>query len=577
MVTISAGETIYLDVTTADLDGIVVEGTLILTDCGVFTPELRSTWILVTGTLQAGSASEPIEDVARITLIDWPDATPNNPPTTIPPNNCSLPQELQEAMSPDRGLVVIGDGTLRLHGKPRDFSWTRLTANAASGSLTVDVEGAITNNWLINDRIVITSSDFDWEQAELRKISSMTGQQITLSKALDYTHHGTDYDAKPGTAGWKVEGRAEVGLLERNVIVRGKLAAGTSYANNYGHVIAVRHPCTNSQPTIDLAWSEFRDLGIEGKAGRYPLHLHQLGDYGSHANGPVIDNCSFLRGYNHWAVIHDISYATLTNNVAYRGVSHGFYLQGTTDNVNVHNNLGIGAYAPQPANYPQGSYPEAGNEHLLDPAVFYFEDSDNSFRDNIAAGAERYGYWLDLQNTADPTIDPNTIDFTGNVAHSNGHIGFYQDARPTCSGFSTTTPTISDFLTWKNRRYGLWFRTYGRAHFNDIKISDSRAGFYIASDGYLIDLFNITDGRRSHVSLGNCLVIGETDNKGIGFTNYQMGANGAYPYRDRPIHEQEAGRSLPQYTSHHVDDNGVPHANPWDALVGFELYDGFVW
>jgi len=65
------------------------------------------------------------------------------------------------------------------------------------------------------------------------------------------------------------------------------------------------------------------------------------------------------------------------------------------------------------------------------PASFWITNPDNQFRNNHAAGSDRYGYWYDTQLTAmGPSFDPNVCpentkigEFRDNVTHSNGRYG----------------------------------------------------------------------------------------------------------------------------------------------------------
>jgi hypothetical protein len=65
------------------------------------------------------------------------------------------------------------------------------------------------------------------------------------------------------------------------------------------------------------------------------------------------------------------------------------------------------------------------------PASFWITHPDNIFRNNHAAGSDRYSYWFDLQvHSTGPSFDVNICpensklgEFKDNVAHSNGRYG----------------------------------------------------------------------------------------------------------------------------------------------------------
>lgn len=60
------------------------------------------------------------------------------------------------------------------------------------------------------------------KENEVRTIESVSsdGKTLTLTEALSYTHLGVTVTLSDGT---KIEGRAEVGLLTRNVVIRGSV------------------------------------------------------------------------------------------------------------------------------------------------------------------------------------------------------------------------------------------------------------------------------------------------------------------------------------------------------------------
>jgi hypothetical protein len=65
------------------------------------------------------------------------------------------------------------------------------------------------------------------------------------------------------------------------------------------------------------------------------------------------------------------------------------------------------------------------------PASFWITFPDNIFRNNHAAGADRYGYWFDLKPTSTgPSYSTSIVgintklgEFNNNYAHSNGMYG----------------------------------------------------------------------------------------------------------------------------------------------------------
>ena len=67
----------------------------------------------------------------------------------------------------------------------------------------------------IGDKIVVASTDFDWEEAEEFEIVSITGNTITIDAEVYHTHVAETYHG--------VEMYAEVGLLTRRVKIHGDM------------------------------------------------------------------------------------------------------------------------------------------------------------------------------------------------------------------------------------------------------------------------------------------------------------------------------------------------------------------
>jgi hypothetical protein len=123
---------------------------------------------------------------------------------------------------PIYGNKVIGvmNGALEMHGIPRNPTWTELytTVNPGDTSITLNTEV----DWSVGEEIVIAPTSYDCFEAEKVTITSVdrtvsSRPVIGISKALLYKHYaGVEYYGSD-----KLEMRAEVGLITRNVIFRG--------------------------------------------------------------------------------------------------------------------------------------------------------------------------------------------------------------------------------------------------------------------------------------------------------------------------------------------------------------------
>ena len=126
--------------------------------------------------------------------------------------------------------LAVREGTLDLHGKPIEVTWTRLSQTAEPGDTTITLQDTV--NWEVGGRIVIAStsrSQRENEEAEIVAISN-NGKTLTISRIPDpgetpssnplglrYRH----ISVQQTLAGVYVDTSAEVGYLTRNVVVRG--------------------------------------------------------------------------------------------------------------------------------------------------------------------------------------------------------------------------------------------------------------------------------------------------------------------------------------------------------------------
>jgi len=596
LLTVPAGAVYTVDMQpTPDLGGVFVQGILVFkTD--LVQPELRASWILVTGTLRIGTNSSPVPPActAKLTLIKH--ATIHSDPTATVTIAETVPTDRPDLLNAlnDHGLVIYETGKLQVHGEYQGDTWTELNQTAAAGSSAFEVRSSVAelSGWGAGDEIVIASTDFDWTQAEIRSIgsvsqinSSLSGITLGSGQTLTNKHWGaTESAANNSTAAWSVEERAEVGLLNRNVVFRTQEHNGSNWGpgtGNHGHVMLMRGDEWSPIPVGKIECAEFLNLGIFGRMGRYPLHFHETGDQNF---GSWVRYCSFRSNFNKFMSLHDTQEVEVIWNVGYDTIGQGFYLEDAKAERNiVEYNLGLGTKAITP---PPGVNPPVGDDDR-EPGTFWFASADNKIANNRAAGSTHYGFWYSPGVADDPFLaDGTNAFFKNNVAHSNGHHGIYQDkvfseanpkrARPfyiltlnAGTGLYEGQFQMKDCTAYKNRRYGIWVRSYGRLALDGMHVADNRSGFYLASDG-IQNVVDINPGgppdwrTLSWITLQNSIAIGESNNTG----QY----NPSWP------HELEALRSLPQLNP--KEDGGSPsgrsHELDWAYLTGIDIYDGMI-
>ncbi len=458
-VVIAAGRTIVLDTISAALASLRIDGALVLDGTRV---ELRSHSILVTGALRAGTERSPIVGAVAITLLGATESAD------------------QDGMSA-KALIVAG-GRLDLHGS-RAPAWTRLSATANAGADRIALERD--PQWHVGDRLVVASTDYDPAHAEERTITRIDGASVHLDRPLAYTHWGT----MQRFGGRRLDERAEVGRLSRNVVVRGDSASERGGVG--GHLMIL------PGSTVHISDVELHRMGQRGRTARYPIHWHLARD----AAGSYVRRTAVWRSYNRCITIHGTDAVRLEDNVCYDHAGHGFFFEDGVEERNVlAGNLGLRTRRPSPAARLLASDERA--------ATFWVTNPNNVLRDNVAAGSEGFGIWYALPEhpgglSATTRVWPRRIPlgtFDGNRAHSNIQSGLWVDEGANSAGASEVTvyaPSAVDgapapavfrgFVGYKNRQFGAWLR--GRAlRLTGATLGDNMVGAaFAASDASLDD------------------------------------------------------------------------------------------
>jgi len=548
-VVIASGQDVILDVSPPALNGLTINGKLSFADAADL--ELTSEWIMVFGELQIGTEARPHTHKATITLTD------------------NIEGEQMMGMG-DRGIMLSG-GTLNLHGN-RTNAWTKLASTAEAGATRIDVLDAA--QWQAGDQIVLASTDYDPRQAEVRTITAISGNTLTLDAPLQYMHFGRI------THG--VDQRGEVGLLTRNIKVQASADADETYFG--GHIMAM----VTSKMYIEGV--ELNRMGQNLELARYPIHWHLVGDGGK---GQYIKNAAIHDTYNRCVTVHGTNDLRVENNVTYNTVGHCFFMEDGIEHGNEYiNNLAIQTKCHMtepcdPTNLaPFGSTSDGLNFKLTgqdSPEIlipsdntassFWITNPDNTYIGNVAAGSDSTGFWLAFPvhptgafEGSDDSLAtwPRRTkfrEFRGNVAHSNfdafmgdrapradGHFavgGYISLVDPADENSAQVESVVEDFTAYKNRNSGIWAR--GELHlYKGLKFADNGIGFTHASGAF---------GQAAYTSrVVDSLFVGESENIG----------------NPREPSELAYGRSLPQpkipdfpirayefYDFHHELDNNT--------------------
>ncbi|NNC41795.1 MAG: transmembrane domain-containing protein [Acidimicrobiia bacterium] len=507
VVTIPDGDVVLLDASPAALGGLNINGALIF-DARPVT--LRADWVMVRGALQIGTETAPHDAPATIVLTG---------------------DEGQDVMGMGtRVLGVLGSGTLDVHGAERS-SWTHLASNASIGATSITLDDTV--DWQPGERIVISSTDFDWEQAEERTLTSVSGNVVSFSEPLEHPHWGElqYFDGRI------LDERAEVALLDRSIQIRGE---GPGIEAGFGG-----HTMFMPGSTVRIEHSEFTSMGQAGLLARYPLHWHHAGD----VTGSYVRGASIHDNFNRCVTIHETDNLVIENSLGYNTRGHCFFLEDGSERGNeLDGNLGLSTRRPDESNQLLPSDDE--------PATFWITNPDNVLRNNVAAGSEGTGIWYALpehpliENGAPSHLPIRFLplgEFTNNTAHSN-YRGIFVDNGPEPDGTTDSTnyrprsiptdedsdPVIAHFdgvIAYKNRDRGIWTR--GDHHLvTNAVLADNGVGASFAS---------------SETGIDGGLIVGESANLGNPHSWEETGPG---------------GRSLPA---------------PWDpaeTIRGYDFYDG---
>jgi hypothetical protein len=506
-VRIPSGTTVLLDTDTPSLGGLQIDGALEFAEKKL---SLTADWIMIHGALRVGSETQPFRNRAVITLTGTKGS--------------------EDVMDMGTRFMGVMGGTLELHGR-RIKGWTRLTSTVQRGDSSLQLEHK--KGWKRGDRIVIASSSYWSQHDEVRTITAVTPTTVELDRPLERMHWGE----VQSFAGRTVDERAEVGLLSRNIVIRGAEAGSDG---GFGSHLMVME---GGEARIDGV--EFNNVGQRNILRRYPVHFHMDG----RAPESYLKRSSIHNSSNRCVTVHGTSGLRIQNNVCFDHVGHGFFLEdgAETDNI-ISGNLGLGTRSVD-----EGLLPSDRRA-----ATFWITNPDNVVRNNVAAGSEGIGFWYALPEHPTGLSESDSIwprrtplgAFDGNVAHSNGDVGLNVDHGPRPNGHTEATwyapvvdpsdedsdPVVADFsdlTAYYNRDRGVWLR--GSDHVvSGAVLADNRSGAtFASSDSWLVD----------------SLVVGETANPGT-VEDWEDTGPG--------------GRALPFFWE------------PETPIVGFEFYDGKV-
>ncbi|KAJ9465077.1 hypothetical protein DIPPA_26072 [Diplonema papillatum] len=425
-VVLVTGRNIILDIDPPQLFFMLVDGALIFDDSADRALDMK--YMLIRGgRLQIGKEAAPFQHKAVITLHG---------------NRSSTPLPVYGTKN-----IAVRGGDVLLYGQPKTPTWTRLSATAAAGDRYVSLREA--TNWLVGDEIVVAPGGYDLYEYETRVVTSITdgGRTLHFETPLLHDHFGAVEDHY----GTLVDMSVEVGVLSRNIKIQGDV---DSWKQKFGAHLIFHSP--DRPVRAHIQYTEFYRVGQAKIIGRYPIHFHMEKDRPQDVH---VVGCSVHHSFNRAIVLHDTSYVTVSENVAFNALGHMFFVEDGVERYNTFTkNLGIAAK------------PTGGQlSHDVFTSVFWLANPQNNFIDNAAAGSTHMGFWVSpprkpRRASADQLLCPNMVPLgliTGNTAHSCGRHGFWVHPdhfahEVECDWSSAwAVSTVSDLRTWKNGEQGL--------------------------------------------------------------------------------------------------------------------------
>ncbi|CAO2602354.1 Pkhd1l1 [Lemmus lemmus] len=522
---ITKGQIILLDQSTPILKMLLIQGgTLIFDEADI---ELQAENILITdgGVLQIGTEASPFQHKAVITLHG----------------------HLRSPELPVYGAktLAVREGTLDLHGLPVPVVWTRLAHTANAGEWTLIVQEAVT--WKAGESIVIASTGHRHSQGENEKrtIASVSadGRHITLARPLNYTHLGITVTLPDGTV---FEARAEVGLLTRNILIRGsenvewndkipscpdgfdtgEFATQTCLqgkfgeeigSDQFGGCIMLHAPLPGANMvTGRIEYVEVFHAGQAFRLGRYPIHWHLLGDlqFKSYVRG-----CAIHQTYNRAVTIHNTHHLLVERNIIYDIKGGAFFIEDGIEHGNIlQYNLAI---------FVQQSTSLLNDD--VTPAAFWVTNPNNTIRHNVAAGGTHFGFWYRMNDHPDgPSYDRNICqkriplgEFFNNTVHSQGWFGLwiFEEYFPMQTGSCTSTvpvPAIFNSLTvWNCQKGAEWVNGGALQFHNFLTVNNYEAGIETKR---ILAPYVGGWGETNGAVIKNAKIVGHLDELGMGST-----------------------------------------------------------
>ncbi|XP_045047271.2 cell surface hyaluronidase CEMIP2 isoform X2 [Desmodus rotundus] len=428
------------------------------------------------------------------------------------------------------------------------------------------------SSWEPGAQIVVASTDYSMYQAEeftLLPCPECSRFEVKVKETPQFLHMGEIIDG--------VDMRAEVGILTRNVAIRGEME-DSCYAENqcqffdydtFGGHITIRKNFTS----VHLSYVELKHMGQQ-QMGRYPVHFHLCGDVdykGGYRRRTSVDGLSIHHSFSRCITVHGTDGLLIKDTIGFDTLGHCFFLEDGVEQRNtLFHNLGLltkpGTLLPTDRNNSMcitmrekvfGNYIPVPATDCMAVSTFWIAHPNNNLINNAAAGSQDAGIWYlfhkeptgessGLQLLTKPELTPLGT-FYNNRVHSNFKAGLFIDKGVKTTNASAADPreylcldnsarfrphedgdpekprvtaVIDRLIAFKNNDHGAWVRG-GDILVQNSAFADNGIGLTFASDGS----FPSDEGSSQEVS--ESLFVGESRNYGfLGGQNKYIGTGG---------------------------------------------------
>ncbi|KAK1798023.1 hypothetical protein P4O66_000525 [Electrophorus voltai] len=331
--------------------------------------------------------------------------------------------------------------------------------------------------WRPGHQLVVASTDYSMHQAEEFSVlpcPTCSTNQVKVEGKPAFQHMGEMVDG--------VDMRAEVALLNRNILIQGEVEPACYGSESckfftfdtFGGHLKVEH----GFKAVHIQGVEFVHMGQQSM-GHYPVHFHMNGNVdqrGGYDPPTYVKDLSIHHTFSRCVTIHGSSGLLVKDVVGYDALGHCFFTEDGPEERNTFDHcLGLlikaGTLLPSDRDskmcrgITDGAYPgyvARPRQDCSATSTFWIANPNNNLVDCAAAGSEETGFWFIFHHVptgpSEGMYSPGTTEhtpmgrFINNRAHSNYRAGMILD-----NGVKTTEANAKDkrpFLSLVGARYG---------------------------------------------------------------------------------------------------------------------------